>query len=341
MCCISNNYVRGARKMSKTDISVGFYSDIKKKEVKWLWYPYIPFGKITLIQGDPSEGKSMLTIKLVSLASNAGIMPDGRKMDRRINSIYQCLEDGIADTIKPRMELNGANLERIFFIKEGEDPAADLNKEKIESAIKSTKAKIFIIDPVQTILGRLGHDGESGTIREYLNMLAGIANRTGCAIILIGHLNKNENGKDLYRGLGSVDIVAAARSVLRVERIEQGSTVRVIRHIKASLSEEGEDFAFEIDENRGINWIGTINLHEEGNEIAEQSGYIKTSKYDQVKGILLELLRKEDLSYSAIQQKTKNISCVRTLNEVKKDLGIKSIKKIDGWYWHLPGKDEV
>ena len=69
-------------KMNNTNISVGFYSEIKKKEVKWLWYPYIPFGKITLIQGDPSEGKSMLAIKLVSLASNAGIMPDGRKMNR-------------------------------------------------------------------------------------------------------------------------------------------------------------------------------------------------------------------------------------------------------------------
>ena len=315
---------------------VGRYADIKKSRVEWFWQPYVPFGKITLIQGDPSEGKSTLALKLAASASTGGNLPDGSKLAAPVNVIYQCLEDGIADTIIPRLERVGANVKHVFFIQEDGRPTRMLDQEKIEQVIRSTKAGILIIDPIQTVLGKLTHGGECGVVRSYMDMLATVANQTGCAVMLIGHLNKNESGKELYRGLGSIDIVAAARSVIRVERIREGSSVRVIRHIKSSLSREGEDFAFEIDSNGEINWVGVVNATDEGEEIVEQAKKGKTKKNDRVLGKLRTMLEKGDLPYSVIAEKTKCLSGVRTLNEAKKKLGIQSIKKADGWYWHLP-----
>lgn len=323
--------------MSESD-KVGKYLGIKKSKVNWLWYPYIPFGKITLVQGDPSEGKSMLALKLASIASVAGTMPDGKSLSAPIRVIYQCLEDGISDTIIPRLEQAGGKISNFFFIKENGGPASSLDQESIKQVISKTDARIFIIDPIQIALGKSFYTGEFGSVRNYMDMLATIANQTGCAIILIGHLNKNESGKELYRGSGSVDIVAAARSILRVERIKDGSSARIIRHIKSSLTREGSDFAFEINSEKGINWIGEINTPDEGNDIDEQTRLEKPRKYEQVYKKLLKLLEKEDLRYSDVIEKTKNISGTRTLNEVKKELGIKSIKKADGWYWHLPEK---
>ena len=320
---------------------IGRYAEMKKSKVSWFWYPYIPFGKITLIQGDPSEGKSMLALKLAAIASMAGNMPDGEQMKESVRVIYQCLEDGIEDTIIPRLEQSGANINNFFFIKEGFGPATTLDRGTIEQVIIETGAKLLIIDPIQILLGRGCYTGDFGAVRSYMDMLAMVANQTGCAVILIGHLNKNESGKELYRGVGSVDIVAAARSVLRVERIKEGSSVRIIRHIKSSLTQEGNDFAFEIDSVSGINWVGTINTQDEGKELVEQTKNQLPKKYDKVLKKLVRLLVKEDLPYSVILEKTKDISGVRTLNEAKKELNIKSVKKADGWYWHLPRKDEV
>ncbi len=317
-------------------MEVRAYSKIKTEKVEWFWYPYIPYGKITLIQGDPSEGKSSLILKLASIASNAGIMPNGEKLSSKVRVIYQCLEDGLSDTVKPRMKKNGADLSNVFFIEADDELMSNLNEETIENAICQTNAKLFVMDPVQTVLGQTCCSGSIGSVRRYLDALAGIANRTGCGIIMIGHLNKNEYGKDLYRGFGSIDVVASARSVLRVERIRRGSPVRIIRHIKSSLSREGEDYAFEIDDETGISWIGAVDALEEGEKLYEQARNGRNTKYVLMLKRLSVILQKEDLPYNEIFRKTRKIGCVRTLNEAKKELGIVSIKKSDGWYWHLP-----
>ena len=111
------------------------YSEIKRTKVNWFWEPYIPFGKITLIQGDPSEGKSMLALKLASIASRGGFLPDGKMMESAVNVLYQCLEDSPADTIKPRLEMNGADLKKVAYVLEGEEPAAALDVKNIEEVI--------------------------------------------------------------------------------------------------------------------------------------------------------------------------------------------------------------
>lgn len=215
-----------------------YYSNITPKPVEWLWYPYIPFGKLTVIQGDPGEGKSTFALNLVALLTKGLPMPDGFPVSRPGVAIYQCAEDGTADTIKPRLEQAGADCERIAYIIDN-DIALTLEDGRIESAIKQTGARVFIIDPLQAFIPP-DSDMQSATkMRSMLRKLANTAELYRCAVILIGHMNKGSGSKTLYRGLGSIDIAAIARSVLMVSRDENRPGIRYMYPIKSSLAPEG------------------------------------------------------------------------------------------------------
>ena len=95
-------------------------------------------------------------------------------------------------------------------------------------------------------------------VRPMFRRLADVAERTGCAVILIGHLNKAAGGQSAYRGLGSIDFRAAARSVLLIGRVKREPNVRVIVHDKSSLAPEGKPVAFCLDPETGFSWIGRI-----------------------------------------------------------------------------------
>ena len=143
--------------MSDKKLELKLYSNIKSIPVEWLWYPYIPFGKITLIQGDPGEGKSTMMMGLVAALSSGTKTPDGKEIDNPIHVIYQCSEDGVADTIKPRLEKCGANCENIAFVDEDIDPLS-LDDERFRDAIIDFRARVLVIDPFQAYVGEGSED---------------------------------------------------------------------------------------------------------------------------------------------------------------------------------------
>ena len=110
------------------------YSDVKAVPVRWLWYPYIAIGKITLLQGDPGDGKSTMMMHLIAELSTGGATPDGQAFGRPHKIIYQCSEDGAADTIKPRLEACGADCRNIAFINEEVYEGLTLDDEWIREA---------------------------------------------------------------------------------------------------------------------------------------------------------------------------------------------------------------
>lgn len=321
--------------MKNEEKLVKYYSAVTKKEIEWFWYPYIPFGKVTLIQGDPGCGKSSLLIKLSSIASNGGVMPDGSSLKKGTNVIYQCIEDGVADTIKPRFVANEADLSKVSYISDGENILSEIDKQKIIDSINETGARLVIFDPIQSFLGKTGFVYSVAGSRDFMNILISIADETNAAIVIIGHLNKNENSKALYRGLGSIDIAASVRSVLQVDRLKSDSNIRCIKHIKSSLAQEGDVFGFEISSNGKVDFIGSIDMDNEADLIADQSKVVFDTKLITAEKHLIKELSKDDRKYNDILKvvQKKNIS-VRTLNNAKKSLGITSIKKKDGWYWH-------
>ena len=315
--------------------------DVVSKEVEWLWYPYIPYGKITIIEGDPGEVKTTLVLKLAAALSRGLPLPcDDDKEYEPIHIIYQTAEDGIEDTIKPRLEKAGADCSMIRVIDET-DKELSMTDDRLEQAIIETKARLIILDPIQAYIGATVDMHRANEIRPVLKHLGIIAEKHNCAIILIGHMNKASGSKSTYRGLGSIDIQATARSVLLVARLRDKPNIRIMAHDKSSLAPTGDAIGFEMTEDNGMVCIGpydiTIDELLSGNEgrgekkldIAENfiKEYIGTNKVIPSNEIMMEAAKR------GIKR--------NTLLSAKKKLGIISDKQKaeDGtiyWTWVMP-----
>ena len=129
------------------------YSDVEATAVRWLWYPFIAVGKITLLQGDPGDGKSTMMMNLIAELSKGGTMPDGKSIGMPQKVIYQCSEDDASDTSKPRLETCGADCRNVAFINEEMNSGLTLDDERIRKAIIQFRPKLVVIDPIQAYLG--------------------------------------------------------------------------------------------------------------------------------------------------------------------------------------------
>ena len=302
--------------------------------MQWLWEPYIPFGKLTIIQGDPGEGKTTLALRLAAACSTGHPLP-GMAPLKPFSVIYQSAEDGMGDTIKPRLMEAGADLNRILSILEEKNPLSLLD-ERIEKAIVENNARLLILDPIQGYLGSHVDINRANEIRSVLKSISAVAERTGCAIVLIGHLNKASSSSSAYRGLGSIDFRAAARSVLLVGRLKNDPTVRVIVHDKSSLAPEGKSLAFALGDEEGFRWLDGYDGISSEELLCGFAGETKTAAAeDLIRGILscgTEVMS-EEIFRAALQ---KGISR-RTVNEAKKNIsGIVTRKNGKSWCWQLP-----
>ena len=315
-----------------TELRLIKMSDVEPTKVEWLWYPYIPYGKVTIIQGDPGEGKTTLILNLAALLSKGEKLPESNEKSEPINIIYQTAEDGLSDTVKPRLIAANADDDKITVIDESKIELS-LTVERLEQAIIETKAKLVILDPLQAYIGANVDMHRANEIRPVMKHLAEVAQRQQCAVVLIGHLNKAIGMKSSYRGLGSIDIPASARSVLLVGRIKDNPTIRVMAQIKSSLAPEGEPIAFELNKETGFRFIGKYDISIDD----LLNGVATTSKLEQAEKLLRDMLSDGSaIKQKQLQQQAKirNIS-ERTLNEAKKNVGVKSFRSNNEWYWKL------
>ena len=315
--------------------------DVVSKEVEWLWYPYVPYGKITIIEGDPGEGKTTLVLKLAAALSRGLPLPcDDDKEYEPIHIIYQTAEDGIEDTIKPRLEKVGADCSMIRVIDET-DKELSMTDDRLEQAIIETGARLIILDPIQAYIGATVDMHRANEIRPVLKHLGIIAEKHNCAIILIGHMNKASGSKSTYRGLGSIDIQATARSVLLVARLRDKPNIRIMAHDKSSLAPAGDAIGFEMTEDNGMVCIGpydiTIDELLSGNE-----GRGKR-KLDIAENFIKECFGTNKVipSNEIMMEAAKRSIKRNTLLSAKKKLGITSDKEKaeDGtiyWTWIMP-----
>ena len=307
-------------------------SEIQSQEVSWLWYPFIPYGKLTIIQGDPGDGKTTLVLNIAAWLSKGEGLDSEMKLSEPVNVIYQSAEDGLADTVKPRLELAGADCERILVIDEKEKSLSMVD-ERLEKAIVQTKARMLILDPIQAYLGGGMDMNRANEAKDMTKKLGALAEKHQCAIVLIGHMNKAAGNKAAYRGMGSIDFFAVARSVLLVGRVEGEPNIRAVVQIKNNLAAFGHPKAFALSED-GFQWLGDYEITAD-----EVLGGIapKANKMEQAKRLLRELALTSDAvqSNEIFDMADEQGISKRTLENAKRELGIRARKINNSWYWEL------
>ena len=307
-------------------------ADVELTSVDWLWFPYIPFGKLTIIQGNPGEGKTTFALRLAAACTTGGTLP-GMKPLPPFQVIYQTAEDGLGDTVKPRLMEAEADLDRVLVIDEAKRELT-LSDERIEKAITQNGARLIILDPIQAYMGEKTDMNRANEVRPMFRRLADVAERTGCAVILIGHLNKAAGGQSAYRGLGSIDFRAAARSVLLIGRVKREPNVRVIVHDKSSLAPEGKPVAFCLDPETGFSWIGEYDIT--ADELLSGAGGNTATKTEQAERLILDLLAdgKELASEDIVKAAAEAGISERTVQNAKRNMGgILGARRVGGqWY---------
>ena len=292
------------------------YKDIEQTSVEWLWFPYIPFGKLTIIQGNPGEGKTYFAMMLTAACTNRKLFPNMEDIEP-FNVIYQTAEDGMGDTIKPRLVEVGADLSRVMVIDDSEE-VLTLSDDRIEKAVRQNHVRLVIIDPVQAFIGADVDMNRANEVRPVFRKLGMIAEKTSCAIVLIGHLNKSSGTQSTYRGLGSIDIMAAVRSLIFIGKVRKDPTTRVLIHEKSSLAPPGETMAFKLGDEEGFRWVGAYEIS--ADELLDgKEGKATETKLERGAKLIQELLvDKNEISIRELDDKAKEQGISgRTMRDVR------------------------
>jgi len=236
-------------------------SDLTSEDVRWLWPGRIPFGKITVLDGDPGLGKSTITLDLAARLTRGEAMPDGVRGDNEkpAGVLLLTAEDGLRDTVLPRLKALGADMTRVYALEsvpnvkgEPEMPAIPRDLDLIERMVVEHGVALVIVDP---LIAFLGDSSETNTwrdqdIRRALGPFALMLERTASASLLVRHLNKGSGGNPIYRGGGSIGIIGAARSGLLVQKDPDDETGvrRVLAPTKANLSAPAKAMAYRMEQ---------------------------------------------------------------------------------------------
>ena len=286
-------------------------SEIEPKEVKWLWYPYIPVGKVTLLQGDPGDGKSKLMLSVAALLSKGEPLP-------------------FTETE-----------ENLIFIKEGEK-SLSFGDNRIREAIEMYHAKLLILDPMSSYIGESCSMNNANETRAEFNHLIAVAKDTGCAIVIIAHMNKMRDTNPLYRTNGSIDIAGAARSILAITRTpnKEVPAERYLVQVKSNLAPTGSAILFEVSE-KGVDFISEMEMtaEEAFQSLAPKIGR-PNDKEVKAKAFLIEMLKDGEMLSSNCEEKLEAAGFRKsTIKKAKKNAGVISRKKGFLWYWSLPMGD--
>lgn len=324
-------------------------ADIEIEKVGWVWPKYIPAGKLTILAGDPSMGKSTMAIDLVSRITRGAVMPCGNRGVTG-SCLIASAEDSAADTLAPRLKASGAIASKVHILDhvkmEGEDETRPLSLPLdlvlLRTCIENMGARLMIIDPLDSFLGGEVDTHKNADIRRTLHPLEKMAEETGAAILVLAHLRKSgseENG--LYRVSGSIGFTAAARSVLGVTEIDKK---RILYPMKNNLSKRPDAFHYEVvshyleDDKIGtskIQWLGVIEFDPNTKTTAVSSDPSTKAAAEWLKSLMSE--KDEPMSSEFIFKQAKLAGVNKThMMKAKDDLGITAIRQANDWVWVFP-----
>ncbi len=317
-------------------------SEVEPEWVEWLWPRRIPRGKITVLDGDPDNGKSVLTTDLAARVTAGLALPDGTPTEAA-GAVIVSAEDGASDTIRPRFDAAGGDPTRALLLGNDEPFAIPGDIPRLERAVKQVGAALVVIDPIMAFLSGDVNSNRDQDVRRALTPLKRMAERTGAAVILVRHLNKTQGGNPLYRGGGSIGIIGAARSGMVVGRHPDDEEIRVLAGQKNNLSLPPDSLAYRIEtaENgaarivyKGVSEATARQL------LAVPADEEEKSALTEAKEFLLSELKGHPMSMKTVERNAREAGISpRTLKRAKQALAVKSEKESDGsWTWILPSK---
>lgn len=328
----------------KKELKIISSTNVEVREINWLWYPFIPRGKVTILQGDPGEGKSTFMLTLAAYLTRGEALPftDCGEPPDPITVLYQSTEDDYDDTIVPRFIKAGGFRDRLAFIDESEYPLT-FDDDRILEGIKQTGAKLLVLDPLASYIGDCSLNA-SNEVRQKFNALINAARETDCAIVVVNHMNKMPGLKAIYRTPGSIDVAGAVRSILLLARDPDEEDKRYLVQTKMNLASKGDALEFRIEDG-GIKFTGITD--KTADEILRKQDFVSgigrpDVKLQEAKEVIEELLAAgtavpaEDCE-AALKKNGIRRSTAQT---AKRELGIVSVKIQDRWYWKLPETDE-
>jgi putative DNA primase/helicase len=318
-------------------------ADVQPETVRWLWHPYIALGKLTILEGDPGIGKSTVTCALASAVTNGKGFPGADTFEPG-NVLMLSAEDGLADTLRPRLDAVEADTTRVMALNE---PLTfdTVGLLKLEGVIIEYAPKLVTIDPLFAYTGGKTDIHRANECRAISAPLAAIAERHGCAIIAVRHLGKSRGGGHaLNAGIGSIDFAAAARSVLLAGQDPDDPKRRAIVQTKNNLAPMGEAVGYVIEGGRFF-WTGTSTLTA-GRILSPPSDEDERGPLAEAKEFLITALSNGPRDCNAVRAEARDADISgRTLSRAKSELRIKS-KKVgmpgtlyQKWVWSLPAEE--
>lgn len=313
-------------------------SDYESEENKWLWEPYIAQGTVSLIAGLGGMGKSFLSMAIAAAVTRGLPLPGDVVHLPPSNVLMKNAENHLKRMIRPRADIVNADANRIILLDE-EDTRLTLTDDRMERVIVQENIVLAIIDPLQAHLPRGISMNNAESIRPVFTHLAGVAERTNCAILLVGHVNKGTNASS-DRLLGSADIFNSVLSVMLVGKIDIEEGISAIVHYKSNMDELGLSQSFRLSKHSGFEWLGDCSatasdvLRENGSGADGGADYSDAEKLETAKELLSELLSDGAHPSDAVFQIAKQHGISgSTVNRAKVALGVKSYK--DGVVWKM------
>jgi putative DNA primase/helicase len=334
-------------------------AQVREQAIRWLWPGYIPAGKLSIVEGDPGDGKSILTIDLTARWTSGAPMPDGGPAIPPGPVVMVSAEDDEGDTIKPRLIAAGANLEMVALITSGarEDLpfefATDLPA--VERLIRELGAVAVIFDPLSAFLSERTDSHNDASIRRALQPLRILGRVTGAGVLVVRHLNKGSGVRAIYRGGGSIGITGAARSTLMVVADPDDDRGRVLASVKNNLAPRPLSLRYSIDtDSMGrpyVAWKGTTDQTVQ-DILDTQSGRngIQAEKQEEErrvraeeKDFLMDVLRDGPMTWKEIATLGRSDGFPEhNLRRARADLGLVKITGSDGnrtVTWASPGAE--
>lgn len=336
-------------------------ADVKAERVDWLWPGYLPRGKVALLDGDPDKGKSTMTLDWSARISVGGTMPDGHPLTRPESVVIMSAEDGLADTIRPRLDAAGADVDRVVAFTEvalmdgtKRPPSLPHDLGHLEAIVAAERAPLVVVDVLNAYLGAQVDSYKDTDVRRVMHALKDMAERTGACVLLLRHLTKGSGGANaLYRGGGSIGIMGAARLGMIAAVDPDDDDRRVLAVGKSNLAAKPPALLYRLvssvpDEVGGVarvQWEGTSEHSADGLLVSRDDR--EGSDADDAVAVLADVLADGPVwakdAFDAMREAGFSKDQAK---RAKSKLGVTTVKvgapgdAVTGWQWSLPPRRE-